>query len=124
MKALSLKQPWAELIANGTKLIETRTWTTMHRGTLLIVASRAKSADREAMVRFRAHGPFPRSVAVCVVELLNCRPMTPEDEKEACCPCEPGRYAWILGDVCRVQPVFIRGQLSLYDVPDEKVVPL
>ena len=122
MKALSLKQPWAELIANGMKSIETRTWSTMHRGTLLIVAS--KSADKEAMVRFRVQGPFQRGEAVCIVDLLNCRPMTPEDEKDACCSCEPGRYAWILGDVCRVQPAYIRGQLSLYDVPDEKVVLL
>ncbi len=40
MKALSAKQPWANLIAAGEKTIETRTWATRYRGPLLIVSSR------------------------------------------------------------------------------------
>ena len=40
MKALSVKQPWASLIASGKKSLEIRTWRTDHRGPLLIVASR------------------------------------------------------------------------------------
>ena len=40
MRALSVKQPWASLIASGQKTIETRTWRTDYRGDLLIVSSR------------------------------------------------------------------------------------
>ena len=38
MKALSLWQPWASLIALGVKTIETRSWSTTYRGPLLIHA--------------------------------------------------------------------------------------
>lgn len=39
MKAVSLWQPWASLVACGRKRIETRGWPTMHRGPLLIHAT-------------------------------------------------------------------------------------
>lgn len=40
MKALSLTQPWATLIAIGAKRIETRSWSTRFRGPIAIHASR------------------------------------------------------------------------------------
>lgn len=40
VRALSLHQPWASLIAVGAKTIETRSWRTEHRGRLLIHAAR------------------------------------------------------------------------------------
>jgi hypothetical protein len=40
MKALSVKQPWAWLLANGYKDIENRTWNTTLRGEFLIHASK------------------------------------------------------------------------------------
>ena len=39
LKALSLWQPWASLIAVGAKRIETRSWPTKHRGPIAIHAS-------------------------------------------------------------------------------------
>ena len=41
--ALSVKQPWAALLAAGVKTVEVRTWATRARGPLLIHA--AKTAD-------------------------------------------------------------------------------
>lgn len=38
-KVLSIKQPWASLIAHGVKDIENRTWKTNYRGKILIHAS-------------------------------------------------------------------------------------
>lgn len=40
MKALTLTQPWATLIAIGAKQIETRSWTTRYRGPLAIHAGK------------------------------------------------------------------------------------
>ena len=40
MKALSIMQPWATLIAQGAKRIETRGWATSYRGPLAIHASK------------------------------------------------------------------------------------
>lgn len=40
MKALTLTQPWATLIANGAKRIETRSWGTGFRGCIAIHAAK------------------------------------------------------------------------------------
>jgi hypothetical protein len=40
IKALSLKQPYAWLIANGYLLVDDRTWGTQYRGPILIHASK------------------------------------------------------------------------------------
>ncbi|MVX37252.1 ASCH domain-containing protein [Myroides sp. LoEW2-1] len=44
-KALSVKQPWAELIALGIKDIENRTWKTKFRGRVYIHASKVKDTS-------------------------------------------------------------------------------
>lgn len=41
MKTLTIRQPWASLIAAGVKTIETRSWSTRYRGPLAIHAGRA-----------------------------------------------------------------------------------
>src|SRR5207302_1698550 len=40
MKCLSLWQPWASLVVLGAKRIETRSWSTQHRGPLAIHAAK------------------------------------------------------------------------------------
>jgi hypothetical protein len=40
MKALTLTQPWATLVAKGQKKIETRSWSTSYRGPLAIHAAK------------------------------------------------------------------------------------
>ena len=45
MKAVSIKQPWASLIAHGIKNIENRNWKTNFRGRILIHASAATVFD-------------------------------------------------------------------------------
>lgn len=42
MKAITLWQPWASLIALGVKTIETRSWATSHRGPIAIHAATRK----------------------------------------------------------------------------------
>lgn len=44
MKALSIKNPWAMLIAHGIKDIENRTWRTTYRGRIYVHSS-AKGAE-------------------------------------------------------------------------------
>ena len=50
MKCLSLKQPFADLLALGEKTVELRKWNTKFRGKFLIHAS--KNIDKEACERF------------------------------------------------------------------------
>ncbi|MBN2077483.1 MAG: ASCH domain-containing protein, partial [Spirochaetes bacterium] len=40
MKALSIRQPWAELILRGIKDVENRSWSTNHRGVMAIHAAK------------------------------------------------------------------------------------
>jgi len=105
MKALSLKQPWASWVAEGKKGIETRRWATKHRGLLLICASKKPQI-----------AGLPTGVALCIVNVVDCRPMTKADEKAAMCELYPGAYSWILCDVRRIEPFAVKGSLSLYEV--------
>lgn len=40
MKVISLRQPWASLVAIGVKTFETRSWSTKYRGSLGVHASK------------------------------------------------------------------------------------
>lgn len=113
MKALNLRQPWAEMIANGQKTIETRMWKTKHIGPLLIVASKTKPDIVPAYRPVRTL-KFGQAIAICI--LVKCRPMTDADETAACCPNEPGRFAWVLDGIGKIQPFPVKGQLGLYNV--------
>lgn len=42
MKVITIKQPWATLIAKGYKEYEFRTWKTKYRGDILIHAGNLK----------------------------------------------------------------------------------
>lgn len=63
MKALSIRQPWAWLVAHGHKDIENRTWQTKFRGRVLIHASkgmtRAEYAEANEFV-FSSEGIPPK----------------------------------------------------------------
>ena len=109
MKALSVRQPWANRIAAGAKTLEIRTWQTRYRGDLLIASSlRPKIA--------------PAGFALAVVRLADCRPMTAGDEDAAGCPFAPGAWAWVLADLRRVRLFPVRGRLGLFEL--KPVVPL
>ena len=55
--------------------------------------------------------------ALCIANLVDCRPMTKDDEKAACCQVYPRAVAWILSDVKPIQPFRVKGQLGLFEVP-------
>ena len=103
MKAISLKQPWANLITSGEKTIETREWGTDYRGEILIVSSKLPKIE-------------PAGCAVAVAELADCRPMTRDDEKAACCAIYPNAQAWVLKNIRAIKPFPVKGMLRLYDV--------
>jgi hypothetical protein len=110
MKALSLKQPWANLIADGKKTIETRTWSTKYRGKLLIVSSKFPKIH-------------PAGYAVAIVNVVDCRPMTKADEKAACCEIYPGAFAWVLDNVQKLEKPFpVKGSQGFYNVEVPEVL--
>lgn len=119
MKAISIKQPWAELIADGHKTIETRTWYTNHRGLILICASAKHDTEFQKKIVL----PEPYLVAwsitgcaIAVAELWNCSPMQPADASEAMCHFVSGLYSWRLRDVRAIEPFPVKGQLGIFNV--------
>ena len=117
MKALTLWQPWATLVAIGSKRIETRSWSTTYRGPLAIHAAVSKKGN-EAFWRepFRSelrayhyhapsHLPYGRIIAVC--ELADILPAQEirgiiESRELAFGDYSNGRLAWRLENVRRL----------------------
>lgn len=110
IKAISVRQPWAQMIVQGFKTIETRTWYTEHRGDLLICSTQ------------QPEWPGCKSgFALCVVNLKNCRPMIESDAAGARIEFdkEENLFAWILTDLREIRPFPVRGQRRLFDVEIE-----
>ena len=53
---LSIRQPWAWLIATGQKDIENRDWTTKFRGEFLVHAGKRVPSEAELMDAERSYG--------------------------------------------------------------------
>lgn len=131
MKALSLWQPWATLIALGVKDYETRTWATRHSGPLLIhAAKRPLGRDERRMLGYKVfakHIPDPEALpfgaALCVVDLGECIPtefigLADDDEDWAFGDFADGRFAWELKNVRRfAKPIPMRGAQGLFEAP-------
>lgn len=147
MKCLSLWQPWASLITNGHKQIETRSWSTSFRGPLAIHAAKTWNQDLAGLCEC---WPFtdvlppgdpadlPKGCVIAVAELYDCKRV---DQKlmDYCrrrtheadlsnTPCEyhygdfsEGRWLWFLRGVRPIEPVYVRGHQGLFDVELERL---
>lgn len=82
MKAVTVRQPWATLIAVGAKRVETRSWATRHRGVLAVRAAKAFPGEARRLCWYK---PLysPLSDAGCV--RINYRYQA-VPEKEVCLP--------------------------------------
>jgi hypothetical protein len=127
MKAISIRQPWAELILQGRKTIELRTWQTHYRGRIAIHAS--QTVREEACV---AYGLDParvvRGALLGTVELAGILPLDERGweklrDQHLSLRDVPGpMFGWRLEDPQRLpQPIPMRGRMSLFNVPDEVV---
>lgn len=142
MKALSLHQPWATVIAFGAKAYETRHWGTRYRGPLAIHAAKHRNLDDEQGLideldclygwhDLPAARDLPRGAVVAVATLAGCLRMT-ETRILAQSELErdvgnwlPGRWAWHLTDVRRMAaPVPVRGEQGLFHIPDALLLPV
>lgn len=71
MKVITVKQPWATLIAKGYKEYEFRTWKTTYRGDILIHAG--KGVDKEAIKRFEhLKLTYPAGCIIAKAKLTDC----------------------------------------------------
>ncbi len=124
MKTLSIRQPWAELILQGRKTIELRTWSTNYRGRIAIHA-----AQRYNDEQCRAFGFDPdelaRGALVGTVEIVE---MIAFDEDSYAAHADehlrraawPGDLlGWRLANPVRFErPIPLSGRQGLFDVDD------
>jgi hypothetical protein len=138
MKALTLTQPWATLMALQMKRIETRSWSTSYRGEFVVHAAKGfpkwakETCEQEpfkhALGEYTAK-TLPLSQGLCIVNLLGCFPTTrlgfdqmafvhgvePDLTEIAFGDYSENRYMW-LTDYVRPLPSTgpVKGALSLW----------
>lgn len=117
MKALTIRQPYASLVWRGEKSVEWRSWSTTHRGDLLI-CSGASWAGGEYDVPEESLSMFPLGVSLCVVRLADVVPMSKAHLAGAVLddlPVPQG-YAWMIDRVREVERVKVRGKPGIFEV--------
>lgn len=127
MKVLSLKEPFATLIMDKDKMIETRSFKTNYRGELYIHASLGNVDIKERIDLFNLVGKrsMHNGYIICKCNLVDCvymslsfvEEMKKNNYKEYICgEYAEGRYAWILSDI-EVLDEFIpaKGKLGIWN---------
>ncbi|MCQ8194669.1 ASCH domain-containing protein [Streptomyces rugosispiralis] len=127
--ALTIRQPWAALIAYGDKRVENRVWASQYRGPLLIHAG--KTLDTKAMRlplvasalrALRARGvELTLGAVIAVADLDGYH--APDHEDEPCSPWAfPDHVHFDLGQVLALpKPVSCSGRQKLWK-PSEKLL--
>ncbi|MBI2629872.1 ASCH domain-containing protein [Candidatus Pacearchaeota archaeon] len=131
MKALSLKQPFAELILQGRKTIELRKWNTKFRGEFLIHSS--LNSDKNAMEKFSfRENSLPLGMILGKAFLKDVKRYASKEEFEKdsdkhLADESWGEYGFILSEVLRFdKPICAKGKLGFweFDLPDSKILKL
>lgn len=147
MKAITIAQPWASLVAIGAKRIETRTWPTKYRGPIAIHAAKGfpgsakrfcecnivcdalgwprmgavtqESLDQSA----RLIKSLPLGCVIAIAQIVDCQPTEYldgfdarlSDIERAFGNYDPGRFGFLLKDIRAIEPVQVKGALSLWE---------
>ena len=169
MKALTLTQPYATLIAIGEKRIETRSWKTSYRGKLALHAAKgfgkggkfeflctcgkepfesvltrhteaviAKGIDTFQLAKILPFGAIVATCDLVAIKRIGFDELSfPDgenfyinktianiwylnDQERAFGDYNPGRYAWLLANVKKLEtPIPTKGALGLWDWNEE-----
>ena len=126
MKVITIKEPYAILIKNNVKLIETRSWKTSYRGKLYIHASLIKNNKiNDEIKMYYNEEDLKMGYIICKCNLVDCIYMSEsfinnlkKDNyiEYLCGNYEIGRYAWILKNVKILKyPIKVKGKLGIWN---------
>ena len=130
MKVITIRQPFATLIAEGLKEYEFRTWKTSYRGEIWIHA--AKTVDREAMKRFAYLGlSYPTGCILAKANLTDCVPVdealrTALREKNFSVYSGTTEnlqwegFGFYMENVERITPIYTKGNLGLWEYQENR----
>ena len=124
MKVLSIKEPYASLIKDRYKCYETRSFKTNYRGELYIHASLSKcnQSDKLSKLITPMYGEI-----ICKCMLVDCIYMdeefinkikTENPTEYKCGEYAVGRYAWVLKDIRKIEPIQAKGHLGIWNYKD------
>ena len=125
MKVITIKQPFASLIAEGIKEYEFRTWKTKYRGEILIHAG--KSIDKKAMKKFEKYKlDYPTGCIIAKANLTDCIAINEEERKmlkeknslvysRIIKETDWNGYGFKMENIEKIKPIYINGKLSLWD---------
>lgn len=131
MKVLTIREPFASLIKNRVKCIETRSWKTNYRGEIYIHAGKNKVDFNDnrikKLLKYIPNEKMQYGKIICKCNLIDCIymdsdyiDMISKNKKEYLCGrYEPGRYAWVLEIVSILEvPIEAKGQLGIWNFKD------
>lgn len=126
VKVITIKEPFATLIAEGYKEYEFRTWKTKYRGEILIHAG--KGFDKEAMKKFAfLNLNYSPGKIIAIVNLPNCLKIDDEARKMLETKNDKYVYSSVINDknwdgygfklenVTKIKPIEINGKLGLWE---------
>lgn len=134
MKVISLLEPWASLIKEKVKYIETRSWPTKYRGELYIHASKKKFTKKnyieyKEQLNLLNDTNFKYGYIIAKCKLVDCRYMNEDLIQEVkknhneyiCGHYDIGRYAWILENIEILEtPIQAKGKLGIWNYKEDK----
>jgi hypothetical protein len=97
VRLISLHQPYAGLVIEGVKALETREWPWPYGPSWLAVFAARNGVPRATLARLgelAERHREPQGVVLGLVWVAGCRPMRPEDAGPACYPFDPKRFVW------------------------------
>jgi len=135
MKALSIKQPFAHLVATGQKTLEIRSRKTNFRGDILIcsskkvydgfVMSKTTYGSNLTNAKFETSRLNSNDVttaitghALAILRLVDCREMRDnyEDERDSRHEFIKESFVWVLEKPRLIKPFPVSGKLGLFNV--------
>lgn len=133
MKVLTIKEPFASLIKDQKKFIETRSWKTKYRGELYIHAGLStykKDNGEKLYLDLAKETEINPGKIICKCNLEDCVYMTEEfiaDLKQnnyqeyVLGDYKVGRYAWVLTDIKPLEnPIEAKGKLSIWNYEEDE----
>ena len=127
MKVLTIRQPWASLIAEGYKKYEFRSWKTNYRGKILIHAGMI--LENEMKTRFFKYNlDCKKGAIIAEADLVDCIFVTKEFQKKLeeidkivyAKNNHEGVYAWKLENIKKYNnPIYVKGKLGLWNYDGE-----
>lgn len=131
MKVVSIIEPWASLIKEKVKYIETRSWKTNYRGKIYIHASLKKVQKNTEiinnLINLLKDKDFKYGHIIAEANLVDCIYMDEEflskikenNQEYICGEYSLGRYAWVLENIKPLkEPIQAKGSLGLWNYND------